>query len=669
MKRILALILAALMLASSTVACGNGTAKETEKASETKTVETAAPATDAVETNPPETESPAPVYPYDTSLITENGVAKAHIVLADTASADEKTAADELVYHIKLVTGADVTVTNTAMDDSLPIIIATPDSLPELEELFPEDLAWLRTRVNENPSEGEPKYYAPDGFAIRQKDGKLYIFGTTAEGALNGTYDFIEDILGVLWIKTTDDGIIYDEMPTVTTAKADYREKSPFTFRYAFGTQLLDQRNKHDTAARAVGSCHNVIPLLTSSPTYDPNITEYWETDQDGNPYTASTSRQVNYWSELTADTIADSVIMRLDHSYDDTNRPKNYTVSQQDLGFVSGVYPEKTLPFEYAPGQFIEPDDPAYLSTVYFTFINRVAKKVAEKYPDVYINTLAYDFSTLPPVCELEKNVMVWYCPYNENYTQDSFSVALDQWNNGETDLHTEMKWAFEAAAYDEWVTKHPDTPIFIFDYYFCHYVGGRYERPIWYRVADDFRYYAETGCLGTYSCLAYTDTNTNYYSWQKGYGGAHNWTLEDGYTQLFTYADAHAMNLLSQWLFYKLTWNPYEDVDALIQYFCDKVYGEASDEMQEYYSLLYKGWKVGEQSIDSEYFAVFSLTRDADFYHLYILDNEVDGVNFLDGVRDILTRAYEAADDRAKEFIRYPYEIFSKDWTEYIE
>ena len=33
------------------------------------------------------------------------------------------------------------------------------------------------------------------------------------------------------------------------------------------------------------------------------------------------------------------------------------------------------------------------------------------------------------------------------------------------------------------------------------------------------------------------------------------------------------------------------------------------------------------------------------------------------LDALKDAITRAYEAADDKAKEFIRYPYELY-QDW-----
>ncbi len=220
MKRTLSLILASLILASSLVSCGNsenGSQKETT--AETNSLETTAPNTEAHETA-----SPDPTLSYDTTKITENGVAKAHIVLLDHASDKEKTAAEELAYHIKLVSGADVTVANAVGADSLPIIIATPESLPELETLFADDLAWLR-QLSE---EGTDTRYGDDGFAIRMLNGKLYIFGTTAKGALNGVYDFIEENMGILWTRTeANNGTIYVEQPTVTVKKVDYAEKIP----------------------------------------------------------------------------------------------------------------------------------------------------------------------------------------------------------------------------------------------------------------------------------------------------------------------------------------------------------------------------------------------------------------------------------------------------------
>ena len=126
--------------------------------------------------------------------------------------------------------------------------------------------------------------------------------------------------------------------------------------------------------------------------------------------------------------------------------------------------------------------------------------------------------------------------------------------------------------------------------------------------------------------------------------------------------------MNILSYWLFFKLCWNPYEDVDALIEYFCDKVYGEASAHMQEYYRLLEEGWKVGGEIIPTEFNAKINLIRDAQYYYDYFMDFEMeDGTYYPDAVRDALTKAWEAADERAKEFIRRPYECFL-DWERFI-
>ncbi len=672
MKRTLSLILAALMLAS-TMACGNTAGKtepkETEK-SETKAVETNAPetnppATDAPATDAPETQAPAPSY--NTSLITENGVAKAHIVLADNAHKLEKTAADELALHIKLVSGAEVSITNTAAEDSLPIIIATPDSHPELETLFPEDLAWLRV-LEEAGENGRTRYWGDDGFAVRQHDGKIYIFGATAVGALNGTYDFIEENLDVIWIGQTDAGIIYDEMPTVSVLKADYREKSPFTINtpYAYSENVYRQRNKQYVTAYPYLGDATVKSLLLCSPSYDPNIDEYWDTDMNGNHLQpsgskvwyevvgAEESKQVNFWSQLTADTIGDGVIATLD-GFSDADRPKYINVCMEDI-YQPCVYPEQTLPFEYAPGQFVNPGDADYLTTVYFTFINRVARRVAQKYPEVFVNSLAYSFATGSPRCELEKNVSIWFAPFVEDYTQDSFAVAL-----AEAEAGISNGASIEAKQLYEWIEQHPTTPIMVYNYYFCNHVQGWYERPIWYRLQNDFQFFAENGFIGTTSCGIATEGTMTVYPFQQD--------TESIYA--FTYDDGFKMNLMSLWIYYKLMWNPYEDVDALIVEFCDKVYGDASDEMQEYYAILYKGWNYGATEIlPYEFNAKIKWNISQDYYLNYFLDIETDdGVYILDALTDAITRAYEAADDQTKEFIRRPYEMFSQDWTRFVD
>jgi len=643
MKRTLSLILALLLLASTLTACG-----------ETAVKETSAFQTDVVETNAPvETDAPTPVYPYDTSLITENGVAKAHIVLLDGASEQEKLAADELVLHIKKVSGADITVTNTAAENSLPIIIATPNSLPELETLFPDDLAWLR----DIGKVGDKTRWGDDGFAVRQKEGKIYIFGTNAVGSLNGVYDFIEENLDVIWVRGNDDtGIIYDEMSTINVVKADYREKSPFDIRFHEETGLCGifaRRNKYSALGTVStqrnipvafsfhpGAIHSVKWWVLYSPIYDPNINEYWETNEQGEHGNESTSGQINFWSQLTADTVAASVIADLG-KYTDETRPKYINVTQEDCLFHTGVYPEMNEPFEYAPGQFVEPSDKAYLSTVFFTFINRVARKVAETYPDVTINTLVGVWTIEPPKCDLDDNVSIWFCPGNEDLTQESFEAV-----SGE--LPTEELKYFEA-----WVEKHPN--VMLYTYYFTHYVFGWYERPIWYRVQKDFQYYADRGVLGLRVENRSGEGNDSMCNWQLA-----EVVQSQDHTSFFTADGASKMNQLSFWLFYKLAWNPYEDVDALIVEFCDKVYGDASEYMQEYYRLVTLGWNDGGEYMLEESLPTLRLINYPVDYFNYFIDVEVDGVHVLTAIQETLHKAYDAADDNGKEHIRYIMETY---------
>jgi len=654
MKRTLSLILAALLLASSLAACGK--TKPDETTGGTTAVESNAPAeTNAPATDPVETDAPAPSY--STDRLTENGMANAHIVLADTADTNEKLAAEELQYHIKKVSGADVSIVNTPASDSIPVYIGTPDSIPELAELFPEDIAWLTTL------EEDGKRWGDDGFAIRQTKDALYIFGATTRGALNGVYDFIEENLGVLWVRADEEkGLIYDEMPTITLTSVDYREKSPFDQRimdfYGGGdavtipaTERMLSRNKMNgikvmftpqehLANMGLNSVvdGNIKSLVIQSPIYDPNNNEYWETDPEGNHLTYETSMQVNIWSDLVVDTVVATILHHLDNS---PTPAEFYGVNLEDC-LMNFVFPECTEPFEYAPGQFIEPNYDYmsdYYSTVYFTFINKIADKVAEKYPDVKIKTLAYYQTLNPPKCELRDNVYVVFSTINEDLTQP-FDQPQGQ--------YPELDWAMLR----KWLEVTDN--LIMYGYYGCCYTMGWYERPVWNRMQDDFRYYAENGLLGVHPPIYYDSTSQLVLD-------KHDW----GYTN----KDTWDTNMLTFWLMTKLSWNPYEDVDALIAEFCDKVYGEAADEMLEYYRILKMGWDDGAETLYSMFNANIRWNSPTMDIYYNFLDTTVDDIYIIEGLGEALDKAWEATDDRAKEFIARRRECLTVDaWEGFL-
>ncbi|MBE6598255.1 MAG: DUF4838 domain-containing protein [Ruminococcaceae bacterium] len=629
MKKTLSLILASLMLLSAVTACGEA---------EVKNNETTQTEVDAGE--------------YSADKVTENGEARAHIVVAEGADRLLSYAAEELSYHIKKVSGADVPVVSEAGTDSLPIIIATPDTLPELEEMFPEDMAWLRDLGNV----GDETRWGSDGFAVRMHENKLYIFGATARGALNGTYDFIEENMGVLWVRADDDmGLIYDEVPTITVAKTDYREKSPFEIRgwHLAGfsdsnsavTEVMLGRNKMNTTSRAAagiadigfgrfGVAHNMKVLIKNSPAYDPEVDEYWNTYPNGEYCGADSSTQINFFSDKAVEAMAESIIAFV---RDGKEIP---TLVPGDTYPFIGIedkengqnYPYDSEPYEYAPGQFIEPSDKKYQSTVYFSFINKVARKVAEACPGTTIATFAYMFTLPAPVCELEDNVVVVMAPISEDlayslYDESSFSNKKN------------------LAAMEEW--REITNNIVFYNYYGCFKSGDRYTRPIWDTIKEHLQYYKANGFWGLLP------------EGQGDDGSSYGWYYkEDGYTWDKENADPNhylwAMNGMTFWIYSKLAWNPDEDVDALIAEYCDKVYGAASEPMREYYRLVKAGWDAGKADMMMDYAWNTAWEIHVD---CFLINDNFEGdpelENLHEKILDTLNTAYEAADERAREHI----------------
>ncbi len=610
MKRLLSLILAALLTASAFTACTDATVEET----------------DAVETAVPETT--VPEVTVNPNLVTENGAAKAHIVVAEGGDVLLTYAAEELAYHVKKVSGAELPVVTTAATDSLAVVIATPDTCSDLATLFPEDIAWLSTL-----EDGE-KRYGSDGFAIRRHENTLYIFGITERGTLNGVYDFIEENMGVLWIRGDEEtGMIYDEQPTVTIMKADYREKSPFEVRGwnlggregedLLASDRMMSRNKTNALLiyppdsiedlKGIGLTsfhlqHNAKTWVLQSPIYDPAVTEYWNNTEDGTPIPLDEWSQINFWSERTADTVAQSMIAYLHQTGLDS---VGFGV---DDNYVCTQYPECTMPFEYAPDQFAQPDDPAYLSTVYFTFLNRVAEKVNAVFPEVEINTFAYALVEQPPLCEVDDSIRVVIAPILEDMT----SPVTDTSNSYNAPVF---------ALIEAWKQKTDN--IVVYNYYVSCCSRGQYERPIWDRIQADHRYYAENGFVGLMP-EGMTDTN-----------------LTDALKKAYTYRDGWDLNTLTYWLHAKLAWDPEEDVDALIAYFCDRVYGAASEQMREYYRLIEQGWNDATEK--PNYLWNYKLSAES-YFDVFVYQVDLDA-----DIVATLRSAYEAAETEViKERIR---------------
>ncbi len=574
------------------------------------------------------------------AVITQNGCPNAVIVLSEKATELEKYAAEELQTHIKKVSNADIPIV-TEKTEGTSIVIGTPDSVPELTRQFPEDITWLST-LRENG-----RKWAEDGFAVREADNTVYIFGITPRGMLNGVYDFIEENLGVLWIRAKEDiGLVYDPMPTVTAEKVNYREKSPFEVRgwhlcfidKSCETERLIMRNKLNTisATRPVSDrnvdigmnrlcvAHNMHALVKNSPLYDPEITEYRNTDDDGNPLPWEESDHVNFFSDLVVNAVAASVIEIIEKTGVST-----VFVGNEDHQFPGRMAPHDTKPFEYAPGEFVTPECENYYSTVFYTFLNKVSGLVRAKHPDAVLQTFAYKFTKMPPQCRLESNIHVVIAAIQEEDLTAYMDDPTSKYNVRFLQLM------------EDWKKSTPN--LIVYNYYGCYRMSHSFERPIWYKMQKDLQYYADgcfTGpfpegvgdCTGYVSIFAPDDPN----------GSASIW----------------GMNALTFWLFSKLSWNPHEDVSSLIELFCRKVYGGAWEDMHQYYTLLLKGWTDGRND---------EIRWDWDLKELSLyMDNFIVKTNLTDPILRCLRGAWEKANDVEKARIRRIKEVYENYFAE---
>ena len=654
MKPVISALLSLLLLLPLLISCGETTPPENGSAEPVSSYHEDLTETEPISTGEKDPFACSDPLPADLQIPecirNTDGTVIGTIVLPAAASEDKTLsfAAEELRYHFEKVTGANLPIVGRTGDGYGSIVLATPDTLPFVAEQFSDDIAWLADLGSLDTG----SKFGSDGFSIRKLRDDIYVIGNTSRGTLNGVYDLIEENLGVLWIRSDESkGLIYDPMETAVLSRVDYREKSPFEYRgwvlnggrpseEDISTELMLSRNKMNTpagdppaAVESIGSLrwmvmHNLKNLTRNSPLYDETYTGYWDTDAEGNPLTADTSYQVNFYDQKTIEAIAARAIQLIQ-----AENWSYFFIGEED---APGGYhrPYDTQPFEYAPGCFIEPDDPLFHSAVYYTFINKIAKIVGESCPDCTIMTYAYEIAIRPPQFELEDNIMLVFTPMGE-----SLAVPLVD-REGKSQAPNFL--GLTNQQYGEFLTDWMKVckRVVIYNYYGCSKASHLYERPIWYRIQQDLKDYVSLGVSGMVP-EGYTDVMSGWYS---------DWASELEHP----YDTRWGMNALTNWIYSKLCWNPEEDIQALITEFCDKVYKEASADMQACFALLLKGWNEGNDAFDT------SINHDVKaltYYRMYIVRP-----GYGEEMLNLLRAASEKTEGWIKEALDYRISILEQ-------
>lgn len=169
------------------------------------------------------------------AVLTENGEAKAEIILPEDPIGVEQRSADELVKHIQLISGALIPVRKGAPSGTaLPIFIGRASDL---------DIANI-------PVNGAIVRITEDRIDIAGTDGAGDAMdGRTPSGTLFGTYDFLEKMLGVRWLWPGNTGIRIIRNDNIQLDSAEWQSEAPIITGWRHGINAKAWITERNAAA------------------------------------------------------------------------------------------------------------------------------------------------------------------------------------------------------------------------------------------------------------------------------------------------------------------------------------------------------------------------------------------------------------------------------------
>ena len=417
-----------------------------------------------------------------------------------------------------------------------------------------------------------------DGFCVVRDGDVIVISSPASAGVYFGAHGFLEENADIIWSRGRKGfDCLFSEQKEIFVRKVDYFEKPCFSVRgwhacgcidgvshYDPDTVLFHSRNKLNTKFEGIDrSDIGVRPLSVGIEQNNLDCLvkehpEYFMTAVNGvGPRLAAYESFFNWYNLDAAREIGKRIAAARkagDIAYDTVRfimPDSSYFYVEQD-----GKLLHET-PFVSSNGETVYPDDPAYKSTVYFTFMNELTRTVADEIPDMKICTFAYIYSECCPKIEkLHKNLIVMIASIEADM---HYAYAENNSESGRAHYENLCRWSKlckNLVAYD--------------------YTGtlniGAYSRPIAKVVQSNYRLYRKLGFLGVIP-EALIDNPLNAES-----------------------RNVYEMNELYFWLVCRLMWDPDIDLNAATDKFCRLAYGKAAPYMRKYYDTIQKGWDNGK-------------------------------------------------------------------------
>ncbi len=449
------------------------------------------------------------LFPQSNSFSAElakDGATGWKIVLPNEPTPVEKTAARELSEHLKLVTGANfptIAEKDVPADGKSFVFIGRTSKAPK-------------------------KAYKFDEILIKFDAGNLILAGHEKRGCLYAVYSFLQDVVGVRWWAAEDTFV--PKKPTLTIAddlNISYAPQMISREMYHRGAQptVFSARMKgngnltpeYGGAVRIINFVHSFYKYLPPEKYFAAHPDWYSEIDGKRKHEQAQLC--------LTNEAMLQELIKNVLAALRSDPNAKIIDVSQNDwYGFC-------TCPKCKA----IDDAEGSHSGTLVF-MLNKVAEAVAKEFPDVLVESLAYQYTRKPPkAIKPRDNVLIRLCTIECSYIQPldgpqnrEFAVDIEGWSKLAKYLFI---WDY-TTNYNDYLGPHPNLRV----------------------LAPNVRYFIKHGAIGLF---------------EEGEG--------DDFCEL------------KNWLLMRVMWDPNLDDAKLIDEFLRGYYGEAvAPFLKQYWDLL---------------------------------------------------------------------------------
>ena len=477
--------------------------------------------------------------------LAQDGQTSYIVAIASNAATEERTAAAWLSETLEQVTGA-----------KFPVRVTDQ---PEANE--------IRVRLDES--------LKPEAWRIQSNSRSLELAGGPPRGAIYAVCEFLESQIGVTRLDPFTEFI--PKRPTLKIPAQTRRGQPAFSHRTIFtgwpyqnlrpqgtnGARWRVWNKEHTYAGPLTGDYPRAVPdgvhtfgHFLSAKEFAAEHPEYFSMDANGKRMTDDMGNK-QLWIQLC---VTNPDVRRIT-----LERARQMLVDDRTEAAKAGRPPARMVVLSQndntsnlclCPNCKAISDREGSESGALLDFVNHVARGLREPFPDVIVQTEAYNFTLAPPkTIRAEPNVMVRYC---DNYGLSDMTRPLDDPRNAErlALLDAWTKSTRQLAIWDYWRTFEPHPP------------GLLAPSSNIRAIHRDIR--------------LFRDRNVRYVTIEcEDFLGA-------GVNDSPQSNDLQSFMPLRCWLGMKLLDNPDRELDELLATFCHGYYGAAAKPMRELLEVL---------------------------------------------------------------------------------